>query len=487
MRDEGYKEETMRNIFRTEEAKWRPGKKSGFRFFAILCLILHPLSFSLSAYAAFEDTGLGARTRGLGDSTTALDDINGSALNPALPGFARKFETGAHFEAGTRSSLGPLDADSYAFNAAIPRMAYGKFGTMSVTGRYRALGGDLTEKLLSLGYATWQLKKADVGIIDIGAGLKFMSLSSERTSDSKMALGLDMGVLWRANARNSIGLSLLNVNSPSFKAGVLKDKAPLAIRLGVAEKAEDYTLTLDVGKRSGAGGFKGNFSLNSGFEYVWRTYRYGIFTSRTGLSLAEKASFLSFGAGYRRLAAEFAYSLLIPVTGAIVPGHALSVNIRFGDKDLESEYERLIKQEVKYRRDLVEALDESARREGILRDELNSLKEEVDKLNYSLKAAREQKAEVSQAREKLEAIVERQRRAEAELRSLEEKRRKDKLNQLQFDFSRDWAAYLKMRAGGAPKDVLKGALQRLVSQYQGAGIDISPATVELQQIVKQGN
>jgi hypothetical protein len=310
-----------------------------------------------------------------------------------------------------------------------------------------------------------------------------MQLASKETVDSKMALGLDLGALWRVSSRNTVGLSFLNLNSPSFKAGVLKDEAPTSVRLGVAEKRDDYTLTMDISNRAGAGGYNGGFSLNSGIEYTWPTYRYGVFTSRAGLSMASKASFLSLGLGYRRLAAEFAYSVLLPVTGVIVPGHALSVNIRFGDKDLESEYERLIKQEVKYRKDLVEALDESSRREGILRDELGDLKDEIGKLNASLKSIRAQKAEVSEAREKLEAIVERQRRAEAELEALAEKRRKDKLAQLQFDFSREWSAYLKMRAGGAPKDVLKGALQRLVSQYQSAGIDISQATVELQSLV----
>jgi len=377
-------------------------------------------------------------------------------------------------------------------------MSYGKLGTMSFIGRYRDMGNGVTEKAFSLGYATWQMKKAAVGVIDLGANLKFMRLASAAAADSKMALGLDLGVLLRLNTRTSLGLSVLNVNSPSFKSGALDDKAPTAIRVGAAERTEDYSLTLDLGNRSAAGGLKSNFSLDTGFEYVWRTYRYGIFSSRTGLSLADKASFVSLGAGYRHLAAELGYSLLIPVNGVIVPGHAISVNVRFGDRDLETEYERLIKQEIKYRKDLVEALDESSRREGMLRDELTSLKEEVDKLTFSLKTALDQKMEVSQAREKLEAVIERSRRAEAELRSLEEKRRKDKLlleeksrkdklDRLQFDFSRDWTDYLKMRAGGAPSDVLKGALQRLISQYQSAGIDISQATVELQQMVKQGD
>jgi hypothetical protein len=42
-----------------------------------------------------------------------------------------------------------------------------------------------------------------------------------------------------------------------------------------------------------------------------------------------------------------------------------------------------------------------------------------------------------------------------------------------------------MKAGGAPKEVLKGSLQRLLGQYQDAGIDISPATSALQQLVGQ--
>ncbi|MEI7530012.1 MAG: hypothetical protein WCK76_13835 [Elusimicrobiota bacterium] len=474
-------------VFKRFERGMEPGDSSvSLSVLLSFCFVLSAVGCLLpaGAYAAFEDTGIGARGRGLGDSVTALDDVNGSALNPALPGSARKFETGAHFEAGTRSSLGPLDSDSYAFNAAVPSMVKGKFGTLSVLGRSRTFGDPgLTEKMFSLGWATWQFRKVGTGVLDLGASLKFMQLASKATVDSKMALGLDLGALWRVNARNAVGLSLLNVNAPSFKAGVLKDKAPTSVRLGVAEKRDDYTLTMDVSNRGGAGGYNGGFSLNSGIEYSWPTYRHGVFTSRAGLSLASKASFIGLGLGYKRLAAEFSYSVLLPVTGVIVPGHALSVNIRFGDNDLESEYERLIKQEVKYRKDLVEALDESSRREGILRDELSDLKDEIGKLNASLKSLREQKAEVSEAREKLAVIVERQRRAEAELELLAEKRRTDKLAQLQFDFSREWTAYLKMKAGGAPADVLKGALQRLVSQYQGAGIDISQATVALQALM----
>jgi len=475
----------MRNVFQLAATGKRPRNIRGRRLFVVLCFIFHSSSLIL-LHAAFDDPGLGARLRGLGNSVTALEDMNGAFLNPAVSGSARKFDSGAHFEAGTRSSLGPLDFYSYSVNAALPGMVYGKFGTMSVIGRYKTMDDPgLAEKTLGFGWGTWQLRQSPYGTFDLGANVKFMQLDAESTSDSKMGLGLDLGALWRVNSRRSFGFSFLNVNSPSFKEGVLNDKAPAAIRLGAAERGEDYTLTMDVARRSAAASYRRSYSFNCGIEYVWRTYRSGIFTSRTGLSLAEKASLFSLGIGHRHLASEISYAILFPLSGTIKPGHALSLNIRFGDKDLESEYETLMKREIKYRKDLVTALDESSRREGILREDLNGLKDEIAALNASLNSAREQKAEAAQAREKLEAVVVRQRRAETELKSLEEKRRRDRLTQLELEFSRDWRAYLKMKAGGAPKEVLKGSLQRLLGQYQDAGIDISPATSALQQLVGQ--
>ena len=454
------------------------------RIFLAPALVFASAQYPL--FAVFEDIGLGARSRGLADSVTALGDINGVVLNPAVTGGARKFETGAHFEAGSRTSLGPEDFNSYAFNMTVPRMTYGKLGTLSLLGKYSG-AGDISEKTVNIGYGTWQALTTGMGVVDFGANFKIMQAAAAKSGDSAMGLGFDLGTLWRADSRHNVGLSIINVNAPSFKLGLARDKAPFSVRLGVAETTDDYTLTMDVSRRSAAGGYPATLGLNSGFEYVWRTYRYGVFCSRTGLSLAGRASFLSFGFAYKHLASEFAYSLMTPLTGGIVPGHALSVNIRFGDKDIESEYERLITQEIKYRKDLVGALDESLKRESLLKDQLNGLKEEIDSLNDKFKSAQEQKAEVVQAKEKLEVIMDRQRRAQDELRALEEKRRRDKLNQVQFDFSRDWQSYLKLKGGGAPKDVLKGSLQRLVSQYQGSGIDISQATVELQQLVQRGD
>ncbi|HOW89125.1 MAG TPA: hypothetical protein PL037_02500 [Elusimicrobiales bacterium] len=464
------------------------GKKSG-KMLRSAAFVLIGLAcdgaFLSGAYAAFEDTPLGARPLGLGGAVTALEDANASFLNPALPGSVRKFDGGAHFQSGTRSSMGPLDFYSYALNASVPGMIRGKFGTMSVAGRYRSLeDGGLAEKTVSLGWATWQLARRGAGSLDFGAGLKFMRLDSDDSADSKMGLGLDLGALWRVGSRSSFGLSLLNVNAPSFREGVLNEKAPFAVRVGAAERTEDYTLSIDAVRRSVSGN-GGKYGFNCGVEHLWRTERSGRFSSRIGLSLVEKASMFSLGVGHRHLASDISYAVVFPLTGRAKAGHALSLNIRFGDRDLDSEYETLIKREIKYRRDLVQALDESSRREGALRDELGGLKEEVEALSARLKDESERKAEAAEAKERLEAVVARQRRAEAELRTLEENRRKDRLLRLEQEFERDWQAYLKMKAGGAPAAALKGALQRLLGQYQGAGIDISRATLELRRLVSR--
>ncbi|MCK5357122.1 MAG: hypothetical protein KAJ48_01905, partial [Elusimicrobiales bacterium] len=127
---------------------------------------------------------------------------------------------------------------------------------------------------------------------------------------------------------------------------------------------------------------------------------------------------------------------------------------------------------------------ESAKREMILKNELNTLKEETDALKKQLNLEIKKTNKTTVAKKKLENIISRQKKAAGELERLEKKRRQNKLNQLRFQFSHDWQNYLKLKTGGAPKDVLKGVLGRIISGYQDVGIDISQATLELQRVIK---
>ncbi len=446
---------------------------------AALCL----LAAAVPAEAVFEDVPADARQLALGGQGAGLEDPLSVFENPALPGAIRKFETGASFLGSHRTTRGSADFSSYGAWASLPGMAYGRMGTFSLAGVYRDDGGKLTEKTVLLGWGTTNLLRKDYGLLDFGANLKLMRASASG-GDSAMGLGLDIGAAFRPDDSHTVGFSILNLNSPSYAVGLVKDNAPRVIRLGVSERRDDYTLTLDLARRSGSEAADGNFSLTPGVEHVWRTERSGRFFSRTGLNLASRASALSAGIGWKRAVSELSYGVAVPLTGLIVPAHSVTLTLRFGDRDIEGEYDRMIRQEIKYRRDLVEALDESARREQLLKDELASMKAELDSLSARLRGEAAAKADVAAEKERLAAVVRRQQAAEAELKALAAKRAADKLNQLRYDFSKDWQSYLKLKGGGAPPDVLKSSLQRIIAQYQDAGIDISQATVELQSLVR---
>ncbi|MDO8803179.1 MAG: hypothetical protein Q7R35_02000 [Elusimicrobiota bacterium] len=467
-----------------EVAEFRGVFSSAFLCALCVSAVILLLSFPTPSFAVFEDVPAGARQAGFGGQAAALEDTLSLYGNPALTGSSRKFETGANFLSSERTTQGPAEFASYGAWALVPRQAYGKMGTLSIAGLYRDDGGVLTQKMISFGWSTWQLRRGATGVLDLGVNFKILQLAASSGGDSASGAAADLGMVFRPDGNHTVGFSVLNLNNPSFNAGTLKDKAPLVIRLGVSERGADYTLSLDVAKRTASAGQKGNISLNPGVEHAWRTQRAGLLFSRAGLNLAERATALSAGLGWKHLASEVSYGLSVPLTGAIVPAHSLTLALRFGDQDIEAEYERLIKQEIKYRKDLVEALDESARRENLLKEELASMKAEINSLNVKLKDTQEQKASVSNEKERLSAIIRRQAAAEAELRDMAEKRKADKLNQLKYDFSVDWQSYLKLKGGGAPAEVLKSSLQRIIAQYQDSGIDISQATVELRSLLK---
>lgn len=449
------------------------------RFLLAGCL----LAGAAPALAVFEDVPAGARQAGLGGQSAALEDPLAVFANPALPGQVRKFETGAHFLASERTTQGPADYAVYGAWASIPRMAGGKMGTLTLAGGFRDDDGLVKEKTFAFGWGTWNLLRLDAGVLDFGANFKIMQ-AAVTGGESVSGFGADLGAAFRPDDSHVLGFSVLNLNNPAYSSGALEDKAPMVLRLAASEKRQDYTLSLDLAKRTASAGQKGNFSVTPGVEHVWRTERRGTFFTRSGLFLAERATSLAAGFGWRRLASDLSYSLSVPLTGAVVPAHSVTFALRFGERDLESEYERLIKQEIKYRKDLVEALDESARRENLLKEELASMKAELDALSARLRGEQAAAADVQAEKDRLAAVVRRQAAAEAELKALAIKRAADKLNQLKYNFSSDWQGYLKLKGGGAPPDVLKGALQRIVSQYQDSGIDISQATVELQTLVQ---
>ena len=435
------------------------------------------------ASALFEDNPAGARQAALGGAVSAVEDCAGFFSNPALGGACRKFSTGAGFLSSERVPQGDAEFSQAAAWMAFPYGSYGKSGTFSLAGISRRDGETLTEVSAVMSWSSWQLIRLGDGSLDFGTSLKVLRLKAEG-GDTPSGAGLDLGAAYRPDGRRTLALSVLNLNRPSFEYGTAAEKAPVAVHAGYSERLDDLILSVDIAGRSGAGGSDGNYSLTPGVEYLWRTLASGSFYTRAGLNLAHRASALGAGIGWRRQAAEISYGLSVPLTGAVVPAHSVSLTLRFGDRDVESEYERLVRQEMKYRKDLSEALDDAAAREIKLKAELASMKEEIDALSLRLSSSEQKREAAGAEKARLEGVMRRQASAEAELRAMSEKRRADKLAQVAQDFEGDWQTYLKLKNGGAPREVLKGALERLVGRFQDSGIDISRASMELREQVK---
>ncbi|MDQ7772099.1 MAG: hypothetical protein RDU13_01115 [Elusimicrobiales bacterium] len=433
------------------------------------------------ARAVFEDVGLGADQAAMAWSGSVLDGHG--LLNPAAAGGTRKTVAGAHYLSSRRLPNGPYDFDDYAFDLRRPLMLKGRQGTFTGALRYRTDGSLARQRDIALGWSSWQLLRAAGGSLDLGVNFRMQQVTHIPSKEAVSNPGLDIGAVYRGEAGLSYGFSVLNLGNPEFEAGTLADSAPRIYKFGAAQSARHYRLAMDFTRRSDSAGHGSTYTLSSGAERAWHFLRRGTLLARGGLHLGDASSLLALGAGWRLAESDFSYAFMLPLSGGQGAGHALTLNLRFGDRDASQEWERLLEREMKFRKDLLQALDEASLREGALKDELDFLRREFVALNAMFASESERAASAGDQKRRVEAALERQRRAAAELKELEEKRRKDKLNQLAYQFSVDFEAYLKMKAGGAPPESLRAALGRVIGQYQDSGIDISRATVELQSLV----
>lgn len=459
------------------------GTNSFFAFFAFSAFFAF---VAPPAYCAYEDIGLGARSQGMANAFTGIgNDISSFALNPGGLGGIRKTELGTHFLRTFRTPVGKTDLVDVAFAGAYPIEVSGRSGTFGVLGRIGTLKDFSRDKQLQFSYGTWQFSRTEWGVLDFGGSFKILQRQALEGDDSAAGAAIDLGAVLRRGTRYTFGVALLNINSPGMDLSGTEDKAPFVLRIGASDSSEDYTLSLDWVQRSGSSGRGGSGNLNSGFEYWWKTYRKGVFGARTGLSLGGHSHKWSFGFSYKYLGAQAYYSVMFPLTGGFDPGHAVSILVKFGHRDTESEYVRLIKQEMRYRTDLMEALGEAEHRERLLREDLSDLSSELEDLHEQLKVQTLKAEDARQVRDRLKEIISRRRKAEKNLREMKKKREKNKMHILSTRFDHDWKSYLKLKSGGAPKAVLQGTLQRILRQYQGLGLDISRASLELKNIIRK--
>lgn len=429
--------------------------------------------------AGFEDSGLSPRAVSMGGALTAVEGDPVSWLyNPANLGSLRRVEASAHYLRQFHIPAGEVDDDQINAAAGFPLLGRGSLGLAGIYNRQNRLA---VERTAALGYGSRGLWELEGGAVELGAALRLLKRSLDAGGGPKTQAAFDLGALYRFRERYVAGLSVINANRPRLDAAGLADRAPAMLRLGIAESARGFTIALDAVKREPSGGRRGTATLGLGLESWWPTARRGSFALRAGLSLGDRTKTWAAGLGWRRMGGRLDYALTVPLAGSSRFGHAVSLTFSFGDSHPGGEYEKVLAQEMRYRKDLSEALEAGEIKQWKLAEDLRVMRGELEILRAQLI---DKTASEAEARQRMKALEDRHERA---LRSYEKmkadsKALAEKTQAVLFD--EDWRAYQKLKLSGAPDAVLIDQVRRLLRQYKEAGVDLSPANQELLRLLR---
>ncbi len=316
-------------------------------------LLVTILSFQLlvpsSLFAAFQDSGWGARPVGMGGAYTAIsDDSSASLYNPAglvqiqwneITAMYSRLFSGLTLYSGSASTGGDtvhLDQSYLAY--ASRAMRYGSWGIswadFNTTSLYR-------EDTVTLSYAHYLggLIPALDNQVSMGVNLKYLrrsfSLDAAASADptfsggnSQSAFGADLGLLWKPDAGACegcrVGLSVKNLNQPDvgFRE---TDRVPVEWRLGAAYQSRRIPWlvpALDLSRRDGETGIYGGAES-------W------LFHDTLGLRLGANRSEGAMGLSYYQLLGKkfgfrFDYGITIPYFVSDASGsHRLQITVYF--------------------------------------------------------------------------------------------------------------------------------------------------------------
>jgi len=441
-----------------------------------IAAVLLTLALPSSSFAAFEDAGFGPRDVAMGGAFTAVvDDPGVIAYNPASLGQASAVDVTMSYLRQFHIPSGESDRDAARAGVVVPlrqELLNGALGFDLRYDRRARVGGDRGIGVL---YGTRGLKETEGGGIDFGGGVKLLSTSFDAGGKAGTHLALDMGALYRFSDRYAFGASLLNFGSPKFKG----DRAPLTLKVGVAEQMRGVILAADFTKRESSASGNGEHTMALGFERWWATARAGQYALRSGLSLGEGTHTWNWGLGWRAQGARVDYSMTVPITGVFRLGHGLALSIRFGGADPEGEYEKMLSQELRYRRQLSEALEASSLKQWKLAEELNRMRSEMAALSREVEL---KKASEVDAKRRLKDLETRQRQATETFEKVKADR-DGAARQVRVSlFQEDWRSYQKAKLGGAADSVLLELVGRILREYRDAGVDLSDASAELRRL-----
>jgi hypothetical protein len=454
-----------------------------------LFLAAAALAAALPARAAFEDAGFGARSAAMADAMSAVpDDIVSAPMNPATLGHLQRTEIETGIRRLFNTSAGATDLSGFVLGGGVPIRKPPMEGAFGILWAYDDVRDVSLDRSLSFVYATRNWREIGSAVLDAGVALKSLTRSGSAPGGRASKAAVDLGTLVRLSDDKTLGFSILNVNGPRMDLPGYPDRAPVIIKLGFSQLVKRLKVAMDVTQREASAGYRTTTSGAMGTEYSWSTAEFGAFGVRTGLTLGGLSRNWSLGGGWRRLGGRLDYAVRIPLSNGSRWGHNVSLSWRFGSWNPEAEYEKVLKSEITYRRDLARALEAAEVKQWKLAEELRALREEMEGLRRDVLSAAagrgeaEQRLKDSERRIKLKEMEERHREAQERLKLMQaDQERMRKMNR-ELSFREDWQTYQDLKAQGTSELVLTERLKQMLSEYKGSGVDLGEANVELQRL-----
>ncbi len=312
--------------------------------------------------ASFEETGIGARATALGGAFTAIaDDVHAVYYNPAgLAQVQRKELSASYGLENTGLSDGSKISNSYG---AYAHPFASRIGTIGLSWQQFTAENLYKERALSFAYGRKFARKiflgaavkhlsreftAPVGTVDNSGFIDASGIDSIYAGgNSKSNAGLDLGILWKANDKYTVGAMVQDINEPDLAlTGSSRDSAPMVIRSGIAYQERRFTLAGQLNAVKSAGSLNREaFAALACEKWVDSTrFTRGDLGFRGSFSAGPRSfSQVALGLSYRIGAIQMDYGFLMPLKGvgfgSSQGNHRMTLSFRFGNINPDSDSE----------------------------------------------------------------------------------------------------------------------------------------------------
>ncbi len=439
-----------------------------------ILILLFTFTWNLpSAFAQFEDLGVGARGIGMGNAFIGLaDDGYSIYYNPAGLGRIEWKELVLDYG----KLYWGLDDNSNLGQSFVGYVqSLNRLGTLGVGWLNFALTRYYREDTFMLAYGK-RISHSKRGSLSAGLNLKLLYKGFEKTIYTEDAINLDttqrkggrdpvfengysrtgfsadLGLLYDMGKHHSFALTLNDINQPNMGLAD-KDRIALATKLGYAYRSTNFNMTSDLTFKSR------DITISAGTEKWFMGKTLAV---RGGLGIGEREyASLSLGASYRysRLF-QFDYSFVYPLRGisSFSGSHRFSLTLRFGVKGPEEELE----EELERTQSELESAKEAAQKARLETEEIMKVKEVSER-------------EIKESQRRQQQTEETLHRLEKELRHIKERLQTEKVTKKEV-MRRYW--------GKGFSYYQKGEYEKAIAELEKI-LELDPNHLESKRLIKQ--